>query len=237
MRLSAPIFRLKRRAKMLAREKAIPLNQALKSIAAEEGFNSWSLLASKVAATSPAREILAALTPGDMVLLGARPGHGKSKLSLTLISEAIKSGRYGAVFTFEYNDRDILKRMGVAISNAAKLKGRFTFDTSDYICADYIIRRLRSAPRAAVVVIDYLQLLDQKRSNPDLMTQVRALKKFATERGLIIVCISQIDRSFDPLDKMIPSLEDVRLPNPLDLMLFDKACFVHDGEIGIESVR
>jgi hypothetical protein len=60
------------------------------------------------------------------------------------------------------------------------LAERFTFDTSDNIRADYIIDRLLSAPQGTVAVVDYLQLLDQKRENSELMTQVRALKEFAT---------------------------------------------------------
>ncbi len=81
------------------------------------------------------------------------------------------------------------------------------------------------------MVVDYLQLLDQKRDNPELMVQVRALQSFARDRGLIFVFISQIDRSYDPAVKPCPDLEDVRLPNPLDLRLFSKTCFLHNGEI------
>ena len=67
------------------------------------------------------------------------------------------------------------------------------------------------------MVVDYLQLLDQKRGDPELMVQVRALQSFARDRGLIIVFISQIDRSYDPSMKSCPISGDVRLPNPLDL--------------------
>jgi hypothetical protein len=88
MRLSAPIFRLKRRAKILARVKAIPLNKALDIIAVEEGLSSWSLLASKAMFSAPSRDLLTTLKPGDMVLLGARPGHGKTMMGLELIAEA-----------------------------------------------------------------------------------------------------------------------------------------------------
>ena len=90
--------------------------------------------------------------------------------------------------------------------------GRFEFDNSDAISADYIVKKLAGAPRGTLVVIDYLQLLDQKRENPELMVQVRTLKSFARDRGLIFVFISQIDRSYDPLKKPCPDLEDVRLP-------------------------
>jgi hypothetical protein len=67
------------------------------------------------------------------------------------------------------------------------------------------------------------------------MAQVRALKLFARERGLIIVFISQIDRSYDPLKKPCPDSRDVRLPNPLDLQLFNKTCFLNKGEIQFQA--
>lgn len=85
------------------------------------------------------------------------------------------------------------------------------------------------------MVIDYLQLLDQKRENPELMPQVRKLKSFARDRGLILVFISQIDRSYDPSKKPCPDISDVRLPNPLDLSLFDKTCFLNNGEIRFQA--
>ena len=88
-----------------------------------------------------------------------------------------------------------------------------------------------------LVVVDYLQLLDQKRENPELMVQVRALQSFARDRGLIFVFISQIDRSYDPLKKPCPDLEDVRLPNPLDLSLFTKTCFLNNGEVQFRAVN
>lgn len=84
-------------------------------------------------------------------------------------------------------------------------------------------------------MIDYLQLLDQKRENPELAVQVASLRKFARERGLIVVLISQIDRAYDPSTKPVPDLTDVRLPNPLDLKLFDKACFVQAGELRFQA--
>ena len=89
----------------------------------------------------------------DLMLLGARPGHGKT---------------------------------------------RFELDDSDDVCADRIIRRLGSAPPGAVVVVDYLQILDHKRENP--------------------------------------ALADVRLPNPLDLTLFQKACFINDGRMSFATI-
>jgi hypothetical protein len=44
MNLSAPIYELKRQAKLLRREAGIPLNQALTRIANQEGYVNWGLL-------------------------------------------------------------------------------------------------------------------------------------------------------------------------------------------------
>ena len=95
--------------------------------------------------------------------------------------------------------------------------------------------RLASAPPNTLVVIDYLQLLDQKRENPDLMHQVQQLRSFARERQLIILCLSQIDRRYDSTNRSCPGIDDVRLPNPLDLSLFDKTCFLHQDTMQIAS--
>ncbi len=36
--------------------------------------------------------------------------------------------------------------------------------------------------------------------------------------------------------KALPELKDVRLPNPIDLTLFTKACFLNDGEVRFQQV-
>ncbi len=66
MKLSAPIYRLKHRAKALSRKVAIPLHDALDRIAAQEGFRSWSLLAKTLSAERLAAKIFRRLRPGHM---------------------------------------------------------------------------------------------------------------------------------------------------------------------------
>lgn len=231
MKLSAPVYHLKRKAKRLSREKNIPLHEALDRIAEQEGLSGWSLLATKVTATATAGKLFAGLAPGDLVLVGARRGQGKTLMSLELAVEAMKSGNRGMFFTLEYTEKDVLDRFRAIGVQREDFAGLFEFDSSDDISADYIVERLAAAPRGTLVVVDYLQLLDQKRENPELMAQVRTLQSFARDRGLIFVFISQIDRSYDPLTKPCPDLEDVRLPNPLDLSLFTKTCFLNNGEV------
>lgn len=237
MKLTAPIYRLKRQARILSRTEEIPLHKALNRIARDEGFDSWSLLASRVSSDQPGKAILAELMPGDLVLLGARHGHGKTLLSLELAIEAMKTGQRSVFFTLEYNEADIEDCFAAIGENPKAFRDHFDFDNADEISAPYIINYLEKAPHGTVVVIDYLQLLDQKRENPELMVQVRSLRDFAKEKGLIIVFISQIHRSYDSAERSVPELNDVRLPNPLDLTLFSKACFLNNGEVEVASVR
>ncbi|WP_295813819.1 DNA helicase, partial [uncultured Nitratireductor sp.] len=184
---------------------------------------------------SPAAVLFPQFVPGDCLVLGARPGQGKTRLALELVVEALRNGRRGAFFTLEYTERDIVERFDTLGAQAARFADRFTFDCSDTICADRIVGTLANAPRGTLAVIDYLQLLDQKRSNPALADQVRALRTFGRERGIVFVFVSQIDRTFDLSGKAIPGMDDIRLPNPLDLSLFDKTCFLNDGEVRFEA--
>lgn len=231
MKLSAPVYHLKRKAKALSRVAEIPLHAALDHVAKEEGFEQWSLLASKLSAATSAAGLFARLFPGDLVLIGARPRQGKTLMSLELAVEAMKSGHRSVFFSLEYTQKDIRERFRAIGAELSQFGDLFAFDSSDALSAGHIVKALDAAPRGTLAVIDYLQLLDQKREHPDLMAQVRQLKGFAEERGLILVFISQIDRSYDPAQKPYPDAGDVRLPNPLDLSLFNKACFLNKGEV------
>ncbi len=235
MKLSAPVYRLKREARLLSRRENIPLHKALDRIAATEGFRSWSLLAAKL--PEPVDELFSRLHPGDLVLVGARPGHGKTLTSLKLAVKAMDLGNRAVFFTLEYAERDVLDRFGAIGVDRTRFGGLFEFDSSDAISSDYIVEKLAAAPSGTLAIIDYLQLLDQKREKPDLMTQVRTLKAFARDRGVILVFISQIDRSYEPSTKPCPDINDIRLPNPLDLSLFSKTCFLHNGEVRFQAAN
>ena len=234
MRLSTPIYKLKHLAKRRARERSIPLHAALNGIARDHGFQSWSHLAS-AHVSRPADQIAKRLEPGDMMLIGARPGHGKTMLALDLARFAGTLGRQGVFFTLDYTEDDVQARLGELAPDAPGPAEGVLVDTSDQICAEYIIARLRAVTGEVLAVVDYLQLLDQKRSHPDLETQIVELRDYARATGAIIVVISQIDRRFEQSDAQLPSLSDVRLPNPLNLGHFNKHCFLHDGEIRLDT--
>ena len=230
MNLSAPIHQLKRKARLISRAERIPLHAALDRIAVEEGYRSWSLLSAKQPGMTSIRALWPLLVPGDLVLIAGRPGQGKTLAGLALLAEAMRVGYRGVFLTLEYTLADVFSRLQAINIEPGEFAGLFDCDCSDAISADYIVARLAEAPRGTVAVIDYLQLLDQRRDTPELALQVRALKAFARERGLILVFLSQVDRSYEGAGKPFPEIADVRLPNPLDLSLFDKTCFVNRGE-------
>lgn len=237
MPISAPINQLRRKAKLLSRQHKIPLHQALDRIAAQEGFRSWSLLVRKTPPVASAANIFARLSPGDFVLVGARPGQGKTLLSLSLAVEAMKAGNRANFFTLEYSEKDIPECFQAIGAQPHDFGGLLECDCSDQICSDHIIARLAKAARGSLAVVDYLQLLDQKRENPELNFQLAALKSFARDRGVIMVFISQIDRSYDPIAKPFPDLRDIRRPNPLDLSPFNKTCFLNNGAVRFQAAN
>jgi hypothetical protein len=234
MRLSAPIFRLKRRARLLARETGIPLHAALDRLARAEGFRGWSQLAAQMPRETVAADILDGTLRGDLMLLGARPGHGKTLLGLQLLLEAARAGRAGWFFTLEENEDGVRRRLD-ALWPSRGPRPAIGIDTSDGICAGHVMQRLEGARAGTVAVIDYLQLLDQRRENAALPEQLGALGAFARDAGATVVLLSQIDRAFEGRSGRMPALSDVRLPNPVDLKVFTKACFLHDGEIRLDA--
>lgn len=236
MKLSAPLFQLKRRAKLMARNNNVPLHEALDQIARGEGFARWSLLSSHIAALSLSETILSRLNEGDLLLVAGRPGHGKTTLGLQLLIDAARDDRKAIFFTLELTEQQARKRIRSLEKDTLGIGDSLEIVTTDEISADFIIRHLSGSPRGTVAIVDYLQLLDQQRSKPVLSEQVVALGDFARKAGVIIGFISQIDRSFDPERKRLPDIQDIRLPNFVDLGLFNKACFLHGGEAQLQDV-
>jgi len=230
MKLSAPIFQLKRRAKLMARAGNLPLHEALDRIARQEGFARWSLLSSRVAAGPPSETVLSRLEEGDLLLMAGRPGHGKPALGLQLLLDAARAGRRAVFFTLEFTEAQAKAHLTALEMPPLDLAGKVEIVTSEALDAEYIVRHLAAAAPGSVAVIDYLQILDQQRSKPALSEQVQALGAYAKKAGLILGFLSQIDRSFDPSTKRLPDIHDIRLPNLVNLGLFTKALFLHNGE-------
>lgn len=234
VKLSAPIHVLKAQAQQLKKEKGITNTEALDLIAKREGFNSWALLQSKKDDMFPKNyeEILDFFNPGDIVLIGARPSKGKTSFTIGLFVQAIQrkiAPNY--FFTLSEVHKDIASRIAIydeSIGHMNEHLGFIGVDYSNDISADYIIERTKGTiSKKSVIVVDYLQLLDEKRSNPPLEEQVSKLKKFALDNECIVIFISQLNREVEDRVQKRPLLEDVRLPNPLNLKFFNKIIMLH----------
>lgn len=236
MKLSAPIFQLKRRAKLMARNNSIPLNEALNQIAQDEGYAKWSLLSASMSSGLLSQTVLSRLEDGDLLLIAGRPGHGKTKLGLRLLIDAARDGRKALMFTLEFTEQQARKHLKSLDDEGSDITDAIQIFTSEQISANYIIQHMSGLGSGTVAVIDYLQLLDHQRSKPMLSEQLQALWEFAQRAGVVLGFISQIDRSFEAGSKRLPDIGDVRLPNFVNLGLFSKACFLHNGEAQLQDV-
>ena len=111
----------------------------------------------------PHEQIYAATAPGALMVLGARPGHGKTQMGLMLAAEAARIAQPAFVLSLEYTDAQVLEaydNLGVDPDVTAKI----TVDTSDDISAATIVSTLGA--KSGMAVVDYMQLLDQRRSTP-----------------------------------------------------------------------
>jgi replicative DNA helicase len=171
-----------------------------------------------------------------MLLLGARPGHGKTMLGLQLLLDAAREGRRSVFFTLEYTEQEARAHIQSLDEGDHRLADRLEIVTSDDISADFIVRHISGSPRGTLAVVDYLQILDQQRSKPALSDQMSLLKAFAHKAGTILGFISQISRAFDSEASRWPGIPDIRLPNPIGPGVFSKACFLHEGEVRFQDV-
>jgi replicative DNA helicase len=234
MKLSAPIHVLKSQAQQLKKEKSITNTEALDLIAKREGFNSWSLLQSKKDEMFPTsyNEILDFFNPGDIVLIGARPGKGKTVFTIGLLVQAIqKKQAPNYCFSLSEIHKDIAGRIASYDESIGEDSKYIKLDYSNEISADYIIEKTKdNIAKKSVIVIDYLQLLDEKRSNPTLQEQVFKLKNYAKEKECIVIFISQLKRELEYRVDKKPVMDDIRLPNPLELKFFNKIILLHKGD-------
>jgi replicative DNA helicase len=231
MKLSAPIYVLKSRAKELKNSKSIPLSEALDEIAKQEGFAAWSLLVAKSAGVLPQSygDILDFFNAGDLVLVAARPRMGKTIFAFGLVAQAAGSTRPTShIFTLVEREQDARSKLA-AYDQRLKLEDDgYRIDCSDDICADHIIATATgSVEPGSLIVVDYLQVLDEKRVNPPIQAQIAQLKAFAKTTGCIIVFLCQLDRQVGDRTNQPPTMDDIRTPNPLELDAFNKTIFLY----------
>ena len=178
------------------------------------------------------------MRPGQLIIVAARPGVGKSAFATELAHRSAKAGRKSVIFSCEMEDLEIMQRLvsaesgvkmdtivsrGFARSNDDSSKAAakalktlkelpILINDSPVISAQDIRRTLQTEPNIGLVLIDYVQLMiPSKRGenrNLELGEITRALKVIAKEFQVPVVLLSQLSRKKDDTDE--PALIDLR---------------------------
>ena len=179
----------------------------------------------------------------DLIIIAGRPSMGKTALGLNLALNVIKESKLPVLFfSLEMSKEQIMYRLLSIESNIdqAKLKNGQLYE-DDWVKLNKVIKTLSKVPffiddtpnlsiqdiqskihqtifehtQISLVIIDYLQLMQNSKTKPDNRAQelsmiTRALKNLARQFNIPIISLSQLNRSVETrLDKK-PILSDLR---------------------------
>ena len=187
--------------------------------------------------------LTAGLQDSDLILLGARPSMGKTAFALNLVQYiAVKKLIPTAVFSLEMSKVQLSNRL-LALDSGVSLQKIRTGNLEDKDWADlgFSSRRVGEAPlyiddtpgisvqelrskcrklklehNIRLIVIDYLQLMENKggRSSESRQNEVseisRALKALARELSCPVIALSQLSRQLESRDNKRPMLSALR---------------------------
>ena len=182
--------------------------------------------------------VLIGMGKGDLVLIGARPGMGKTAFALNIASNvAGKTGKQVCIFSLEMPKQQLVLRMlsSEAMVESGKLRsGLLSQDdwtklakASDYLakCEIYIDdtssitvtgmkAKLRKMKNLGLVVVDYLQLMNSDKKIDNRVLEVgdisRNMKLMAKDLGVPIICCAQLSRGPESRTSKKPMLSDLR---------------------------
>ncbi len=183
-------------------------------------------------------KVLVGLGKGDLVLVGARPGMGKTSFALNLATNiAHSSGKAVCIFSLEMSSVQLVTRMlaseALVDSHAlrsgnlddgqwSKLANAATYlstcnifiDDTSGINVTGMKAKLRRVKDLGLVVVDYLQLMQSDRKIDNRVNEVadisRNLKLMAKELGVPLICCAQLSRGPEGRNDKRPMLSDLR---------------------------
>ena len=184
--------------------------------------------------------VLIQMGKGDLVIVGARPGMGKTSFALNIATNVAKTKKAVAIFNLEMSAEQLVHRLlsSEALIDSSKLRTgqlkpedwdnlasvasslsgcEIYIDDTSAITATEMKSKLRRIPNLGLVVIDYIGLM-QSTSNTDNRAQQvgeisRSLKIMAKDLGIPIVCCAQLNRGTETRSGeggKKPSLADLR---------------------------
>ena len=176
-------------------------------------------------------KLLDALEPGKIIVLGGRPGMGKTSIAIQLASNsAVNSGKTVGYCTLELSSTQLTKRMMAFHTN--KDSGNtavddllssmiYLLDTTKIISDfEFNISTLNKQTNIDLLIIDYFQLLPNAMKQDSSLILAR-LKKIAEEKNIAILILSQLSKTADPYNPKKADLACVNDPdNAIDKIFF-----------------
>ena len=205
--------------------------------------------------------ITAGLQPSDLIIIAGRPSMGKTALALNIgYNAAAKTKRGVAIFSLEMSKLHLGMRLlgfhsGI---NATKLRTGFLRDT-DWMSltetANHLselpifiddtsglsvlemkakCRRLKKKSDLCLVIIDYLQLIQGRRSAESRQLEIseisRSLKAIAKDLDVPVIAISQLNRKVEDRPNKKPQLSDLRESGAIEQDA-DVIAFIYRDEV------
>ena len=182
--------------------------------------------------------VLAGMGKSDLVLIGARPGKGKTSFALNIATNVAKQTKKAVcIFSLEMSAEQLVNRVlaSEALVNSYALRtGELTPEDWEHLAVasgelsgcDILIddtsgmtvtamkAKLRRVQNLGLVVIDYLGLMQGDRHNDNRVQEVseisRSLKIMAKELMVPVICCAQLSRGPESRTDKKPMLSDLR---------------------------
>lgn len=193
--------------------------------------------------------VIIGMNKSDLILVGARPGMGKTAFAMNIAVNAAKSGKTVAVFSLEMSAEQLISRImaseaqvpshilrtgniqdwvSLAHASSCMVETRLLIDDTPGISVGQIKSRLRRVKDLGLVVIDYLQLMQSDTTTGNRVQEVgdisRGLKLLAKELDVPVICCAQLSRSPESRPDKRPMLSDLResgsIEQDADIVMF-----------------
>ncbi len=182
--------------------------------------------------------VIVGMGKADLVLIGARPGMGKTAFAMNIATEAaFKTGKTVCVFNLEMSAEQLANRMlsseaqidsyklrsgdlqgedwnAIAHASSRLSEAEILIDDTPGITVTAMKSKLRRVKNLGLVVVDYLGLVQGERHQDNRVQEVadisRSLKVMAKELEVPIICCAQLSRGPENRPDKRPMLSDLR---------------------------
>ena len=182
--------------------------------------------------------VIVGMQEADLVLIGARPGMGKTSFAMNMATEAaIRTKKTVCVFSLEMSAEQLANRMlsseaqidsykmrsgtlsaedwnAIAYASSRLSETEILIDDTPGVTVTAMKSKLRRVKNLGLVVVDYLQLMQGDRHNDNRVQEVgdisRGLKLLAKELAVPVICCAQLSRGPENRPDKRPMLSDLR---------------------------